>query len=52
MVEEKKKSEIIEIGAVKMNSAVEVVSEFCTFVRPKLNLNLSDFCKELTSIKQ
>ena len=45
-------SEIIEIGAVKMNGEGEVLSEFSEFIRPKLHPELSDFCKELTTITQ
>lgn len=45
-------SEIIEIGAVKVNDKNEVISEFNEFIKPKLNPELSDFCKQLTSINQ
>jgi len=45
-------NEIIEIGAVKVNANGEVISEFCEFIKPKLNPELSDFCKKLTTIKQ
>lgn len=47
-----KQNEIIEIGAVKINKSKEIISEFNEFVKPKLNPVLSDFCKELTTIKQ
>lgn len=47
-----KRNEIIEIGAVKVSDKLEVVSDFQTFVKPKLNRQLSDFCKRLTSIAQ
>lgn len=47
-----KQNEIIEIGAVKVNNKLQVVDEFQTFIKPKLNPWLSDFCKKLTSIKQ
>lgn len=47
-----KQNEIIEIGAIKINDKLEVVGEFQTFIKPKLNPTLSSFCKELTSIKQ
>jgi inhibitor of KinA sporulation pathway (predicted exonuclease) len=47
-----KQNEINEIGAVKVNDKLEIVSEFQTFIKPKLNLQLSDFCKKLTSITQ
>ena len=45
-------NEIIEIGAVKLNDSFKYVDEFDIFVKPKLNPILSDFCKNLTSIKQ
>ncbi|OMD74170.1 MULTISPECIES: 3'-5' exonuclease [Paenibacillus] len=47
-----RQNEIIEIGAVKVNDKLEIVSEFQTFIRPKLNQQLADFCKKLTSITQ
>lgn len=46
------KSEIIEIGAVAINEKKEILGEFQTFIKPKLNQQLSDFCIELTSITQ
>ena len=46
-------SEIIEIGAVKFDlSTLEIADEFQAFISPKINPILSDFCKELTNIKQ
>jgi 3'-5' exoribonuclease 1 len=47
-----KQSEVIEIGAVKLDDNLNVVSEFQTFVKPSLNPILSEFCTNLTSIKQ
>ncbi|MDG1261597.1 MAG: exonuclease domain-containing protein [Flavobacteriales bacterium] len=44
--------EIIEIGAVKVNDKGERLGEFSAFVKPKLNPELSKFCKQLTSIEQ
>jgi|SRR5579871_1856092 len=45
--------EIIEIGAVLLASNVgPVESEFATFVRPVASPQLSDFCTQLTSIRQ
>ena len=44
--------EIIEIGAVKINSYGEVIGTFNQFVKPILNPGLSAFCQELTSIDQ
>ncbi|MEN7551746.1 3'-5' exonuclease [Rapidithrix thailandica] len=45
-------NEIIEIGAVLVNEQKETVSEFVQFVKPLKHPRLSDFCKELTSIRQ
>ncbi len=45
-------NEIIEIGAVKINDKQEIIDTFDIFVKPKLNPQLSTFCKELTSITQ
>jgi len=50
------RNETIEIGAVKIiqreNGQLEIIDTFDKFIRPKLNLILSKFCKELTSIQQ
>jgi len=43
----RKQSEIIEIGAVK-----DTGEEFQAFIKPKKNPILTDFCKNLTTIKQ
>lgn len=48
----KYQSEIIEIGAVKLNEKLEITGEFQMFIQPEINPILSDFCKKLTSIKQ
>ena len=48
----KNQSEIIEIGAVKINSDFEIEDEFAEFIQPELHPQLSDFCTELTSITQ
>lgn len=45
-------NEIIEIGAVKCNELGEVLDTFCIFIKPTLFPILSEFCKQLTSIKQ
>jgi len=45
-------NEIIEIGAVKIDSGGTIISEFEEFIQPSLNPTLSDFCKKLTTIKQ
>ena len=37
---------------MKVDSTLKIVSEFQSFIKPKLDQNLSDFCKELTSITQ
>lgn len=47
-----KPKEIIEIGAVKLNEKLEIADTFSEFVKPTINLKLSEFCKTLTSIKQ
>lgn len=45
--------EIIEIGAVYLDSStLEVIKEFSRFVKPMAEPILSDFCKQLTNIKQ
>lgn len=44
--------ETIEIGAIKVNENLEVVSTFNEFIKPKLNSILTDFCTKLTSITQ
>ena len=43
--------EIIEIGAVMYEVGKLVLSEFGSFVRPKLSAHLSEFCTRLTSIR-
>jgi len=45
-------SEIIEIGAVKIDENQQIVDEFNAFVKPVLNPELSEFCTKLTSINQ
>ena len=49
---ENMQNEIIEIGAVKINKNGIIENEFSEFVKPILNPILSDFCTELTTIKQ
>jgi inhibitor of KinA sporulation pathway (predicted exonuclease) len=44
--------ETIEIGAVRLDGALQVVDEFDTFVRPVAFPRLSSFCTKLTSITQ
>ncbi len=46
------RSEIIELGAFRVNQFGEVRGKFSRFVKPVLNPTLSDFCRELTSIDQ
>lgn len=46
-----KQNEIIEIGAVKV-SGLKIVGEFQQFINPVINPILTDFCNNLTSIKQ
>lgn len=50
--EKSRKSEIIEIGAVKLNEKLEQIDIFSKFVRPIINPKLSEFCTKLTTIKQ
>lgn len=45
-------NETIEIGSVKLNSKLDIVDTFVSFVKPVVNPILTDFCKELTTIKQ
>ncbi|MDF1547095.1 MAG: exonuclease domain-containing protein [Bacteroidales bacterium] len=45
-------SEIIEIGAIKINEMQQVMSKFNVFIRPILQPQLSEFCTKLTSISQ
>ncbi len=47
-----KREEIIEIGALKINEKGEIIARFESFVQPSFDLELSDFCKSLTSISQ
>lgn len=44
--------EIIEVGSVLLNHNNEFVSSFSRFIRPVKHPILTDFCKELTTIKQ
>jgi len=49
----RKDSEIIEIGAVRVDSRTfETLDEFQTFVRPVVHPTLTRFCTELTTITQ
>lgn len=48
----KDESEIIEIGAVLLNDNYKILGEFQTLIKPVKNPILSEFCKNLTSIKQ
>ncbi len=47
-----KQVEVIEIGAVKVNEHLEIIDEFCAFVKPTLHPKISPFCTKLTSITQ
>ena len=44
--------EIIEIGAVRLDSGFEIADEFSELVRPVIRPILSDFCMQLTGIMQ
>lgn len=47
-----KQNEIIEIGALAIDEAGEIIGEFSEFIRPVIHPQLSPFCTELTSITQ
>lgn len=53
---QKEESEIIEIGAVKYfldgNGDFHKMQDFCQIVRPEQNIQLSEYCTNLTSITQ
>lgn len=49
---QEKKLEIIEIGAVLLDSNLQIIDEFSKFVKPVKNPILTSFCKNLTKIKQ
>lgn len=44
--------ETIEVGAVALNAQRQVISEFQEYIRPVLHSKLTDFCCELTGIRQ
>lgn len=48
----KQKSEIIEIGALRVNKEQGVDGSFAEFVRPFVHPQLSPFCQQLTTITQ
>ncbi len=48
----KENMETIEIGAVLINNDYKIIGEYQTFIKPIKNSKLSEFCKDLTSIKQ
>ncbi|WLQ12421.1 3'-5' exonuclease [Hahella aquimaris] len=49
----RREMETIEIGAVLVDAtSLAVVDEFQTFIRPVRHPQLTDFCRELTTIKQ
>ena len=45
-------TEVIEIGAYKLDEYGQVVDIFSKFVKPIVNPQLSGFCKKLTTIQQ
>lgn len=45
-------NEIIEIGMVVCDENGDVIGEYQNFVKPKVHPILTDFCKNLTGIKQ
>jgi len=50
--QQREESEIIELGAVMVSPALEVMGEFQTFIRPLRHPILSPFCTKLTTITQ
>ena len=49
----KSEMEIIEVGAVLQSTRTfEIESEFQSFIRPQRHLELTDFCQNLTTIRQ
>lgn len=48
----REETEIIEIGAVLLDDALQPVDEWQTFVRPVIHATLTPFCTKLTSIVQ
>lgn len=45
------KREIIEIGAVKLNSKYEVVDKFSCFIKPEYSSGVTDYITKLTGIR-
>lgn len=45
-------SEIIEIGAVKLDGNLDTISTFSELIKPSFNAKLSDYCRNLTHISQ
>lgn len=48
----REETETIEIGAVIVNCMWDTISEFASLIKPVRHPILTDFCKELTYIKQ
>ncbi|MHD0645048.1 3'-5' exonuclease [Pseudomonas aeruginosa] len=48
----REESEIIEIGAVLVDPAGNVLRSFSTYVKPVVHRQITDFCTELTGITQ
>jgi 3'-5' exoribonuclease 1 len=46
------KNEIIELGACMCDIDGNILGQFQSFVRPRINIKLSGFCKKLTGISQ
>lgn len=44
--------ETIEIGAIILNDKLETVGLYQAFIKPTIHTELTDFCKQLTSITQ
>ncbi|MFM1652489.1 exonuclease domain-containing protein [Brevibacillus sp. B_LB10_24] len=49
---DQKQSEIIEIGAVKLDGSLQQIGTFSRLVRPTVHPELSEFCTKLTTITQ
>lgn len=45
-------NEIIEIGAVKLNSKGDIIDKFSVITKPRTDTILTEFCTELTTITQ
>ena len=44
--------EIIQIGALKINNSFEIIEKLDICIKPSINNQLSEYCKNLTNIEQ